>query len=457
MKLTEPLLVKPVKEESFFKRVIYKTNWELILASLGLVAISFLMIYSATLNTGKPGIFISKQFFALVFGLVLMIIFSLVNYQIYQVYYKYFYVVSVILLILVLIFGVSVRGTRAWIDFKFFNLQPTEIIKIFFIIFLSGLFDQNWETNNSFKKISLALISYFIITILVLLQPDLSNAVLYFPIVLSIFYLAGVDRTFLGTLTSYFLLTSILFLTKIYFSLSNISLFPKWVNTLYNSMSGSVKEFAIIIFIIFTIILFIWWVIKNLKFNLPNIYLYLTLLVIILSFISVIFATKFVKMYQQKRIIAFIKPTASPSDAGYQVIQTRIAIGSGRLFGKGLFKGTQTQLGFVPEKHTDFIFSLIAEELGFVGASIVILLYAIIIFQGINIMLTSRDSFGSLLACGITSLFSFYFLINIGMCLGILPVIGLPLPFVSYGGSNLVSSFIAIGLLNSVHLRKFIY
>ncbi|MFQ3675770.1 MAG: FtsW/RodA/SpoVE family cell cycle protein, partial [Endomicrobiia bacterium] len=147
----------------------------------------------------------------------------------------------------------------------------------------------------------------------------------------------------------------------------------------------------------------------------------------------------------------------APSDAGYQVIQTRIAIGSGRLFGRGLFKGTQTQLGFVPEKHTDFIFSLIAEELGFVGASLIILLYTLIILQGINIMLTSRDSFGSLVACGITSLFSFYFLVNIGMCLGILPVIGLPLPFVSYGGSNLVSSFMAIGLLNSIHLRKFIY
>jgi rod shape determining protein RodA len=289
------------------------------------------------------------------------------------------------------------------------------------------------------------------------LQPDLSNAVLYIPIVLSIFYLSGVDRTFLLSLISFVLITAILFLTKIYFSLSNISTFSKFVNILYLALSGSVKELFITIFVIFSIILIIWWVIKNLKFELSNIYLYLTFAIIILSFISVIFGSKVVKMYQQKRIIAFIKPNAAPSDAGYQVIQTRIAIGSGRLFGRGLFKGTQTQLGFVPEKHTDFIFSLIAEEFGFIGASLVILLYTIIILQGVNIMLTSRDSFGSLVACGITSLFSFYLTINIGMCLGILPVIGLPLPFVSYGGSNLVSSFMAIGLLNSIHLRKFIY
>ncbi len=453
-----PLLIKHIEEEeSFIKRIIYKTNWKLILSATGLSIIGFIMIYSATLNTGKAEIFVSKQLFALIFGIILMIIFSLLNYQIYHAYYKYSYILGIVLLLIVLILGTRFRATRAWLDFNIITIQPSEIVKILFIIFLAGYFDQNWEKNNTFRKILIAIILSIITIILIMLQPDLSNAILYFPIIISIFFLAGVDKTFLITSLLYLFITSNLFLLRIYFSLSDMLLFPSWVSKFYLALSGSWKELIFIISFIFLILLIIWWVFKNLRFHIPNYYLIISITLILSSFISAIALNKFVKPYQQKRIIAFINPNVAPADAGYQVIQTRIAIGSGRLFGKGLFQGTQTQLGFVPEKHTDFIFSLIGEEFGFMGTSFVVLLFTLIILQGINIMLTSRDSFGSLLACGITSLFSFYFLVNIGMCLGIMPVIGLPLPFVSYGGSNLVSAFISIGILNSIHLRKFIY
>lgn len=457
MKEINPLLVKHIPEESFIKNVLYKTNWYLVLSSLALTLIGFLMIYSATLNTGKSTIFVSKQFFAFLIGSGFMIIFSLLNYQIYQLYYKYFYIIAIIMLILVILLGSKFRATRAWIDLGIINIQPTEIIKIFFIIFLAGYFDQNWEKNNTFARIFTAIILSITVITLILIQPDLSNAILYFPIIISIFYLAGVSKVLLSFSISYATLTSILFLTKISVSLSSSMYIPKWLNILSAAMSGSWREFFVVMIIILAIFLLIWWILKNLMFDIPNYYLLISILLVVLSFCSTILANKIVKPYQQKRVIAFINPGFSPSDAGYQVIQTRIAIGSGMLLGKGLFQGTQTQLGFVPEKHTDFIFSLIAEELGFIGSTIIFILYFIIITQGITIMQTSRDSFGSLLACGIVSLFAFYFVVNIGMCLGIVPVVGLPLPFVSYGGSNLVSSLMAIGLLNSIHLRKFIY
>jgi rod shape determining protein RodA len=186
-------------------------------------------------------------------------------------------------------------------------------------------------------------------------------------------------------------------------------------------------------------------------------YVLLTIFVLWLSYTGVTLSHKFVKIYQQKRIISFLDPYFDPTGSGYQVIQTKIAIGSGRLFGKGLFKSTQAKLGFVPEKHTDFIFSLISEELGFVGASVVMLLLFLFILEGIKIVFTSRDTYGGLLAATITSMFTFYFVVNIGMCLGLVPVIGIPLPFVSYGGSNLVASYMAVGILNSVYIRRYMY
>jgi rod shape determining protein RodA len=209
--------------------------------------------------------------------------------------------------------------------------------------------------------------------------------------------------------------------------------------------------------LILFLVCFVWWLLKKLLFRVEPVYVLLTIFVLWLSYSGVTISHKFVKLYQQKRIISFLDPYFDPTGAGFQVIQTKIAIGSGRFFGKGLFKSTQAKLGFVPEKHTDFIFSLICEELGFIGATVVITLLFLFVIEGIKVVVSSRDTYGGLLSAAITSMFTFYFVINIGMCLGLLPVVGLPLPFVSYGGSNLVASFIAVGILNSVYIRRYVY
>ncbi|MGE5576950.1 MAG: rod shape-determining protein RodA [Syntrophothermus sp.] len=160
------------------------------------------------------------------------------------------------------------------------------------------------------------------------------------------------------------------------------------------------------------------------------------------------------KDYQQARIMTFINPYADSRGSGYNVIQAMIAVGSGRFFGKGLFSGTQTQLNFVPEHHTDFIFSVVGEELGFIGSVLLLGGYFFIVWRGIRTISHARESFGALLATGIVSMMLFHIMINVGMNVGIMPVTGIPLPFMSFGRSSLVTNLIGIGLLLNIYMRR---
>jgi len=161
------------------------------------------------------------------------------------------------------------------------------------------------------------------------------------------------------------------------------------------------------------------------------------------------------KPYQQKRIITLLNPEADPMGGGYHIIQSKIAIGSGGLWGKGVFMGTQSKLNFLPAKHTDFIFSVFAEEIGFFGAALLIALFFILILRMMEVMGLAKDKFGSLLVMGVASMISFNFLFNIGMTMGLFPVVGIPLPFISYGGSALITNFIGIGLILNVSMGRF--
>ena len=162
----------------------------------------------------------------------------------------------------------------------------------------------------------------------------------------------------------------------------------------------------------------------------------------------------FLKDYQKMRIMVFMDPNVDPLGAGYHIIQSKIAIGSGMLFGKGLFGGTQSQLNFLPENHTDFIFSVVGEELGFVGCTVLLLLYLIVLWRGIRIAQNASDTFGRLLAVGITSMIAFHVLVNVGMTMGIMPVTGIPLPLMSYGVSSLTTNIMAIAILLNIQLRR---
>lgn len=160
------------------------------------------------------------------------------------------------------------------------------------------------------------------------------------------------------------------------------------------------------------------------------------------------------KPYQIDRLLVFLHPDHDPTGSGYHLLQSKIAIGSGMLTGKGLYQGTQTQLNFLPEHHTDFVFSVLGEELGFVGAAILLVLYILVIWRGLRIAVISESLFGSLIAGGIVAMFLFQIFVNIGMTIGIMPITGIPLPFMSYGGSSMVSNLLAVGLLESIHVRS---
>ncbi len=166
---------------------------------------------------------------------------------------------------------------------------------------------------------------------------------------------------------------------------------------------------------------------------------------------------RFLKDYQKRRIITFFNPDLDPLGASYHLIQSKIAVGSGGIIGKGFMKGTQSKLGFLPEQHTDFIFSALGEEWGLVGCFIVVGLYFLLILWGLRIAVGSKDRFGAILSFGVVAMLFWHTFINIGMVLGLMPVVGIPLPLLSYGGSFLLSTLIGIGLLLNVSMRRFLF
>jgi rod shape determining protein RodA len=163
------------------------------------------------------------------------------------------------------------------------------------------------------------------------------------------------------------------------------------------------------------------------------------------------------KDYQKERILTFLNPDRDPLGSGYHIIQSKIAVGSGMLLGKGFLKGTQNALDFLPEQHTDFIFTVLAEEWGFVGAILLLVAFLLFITWGLRIAQRSRDAFGKILAVGITCMIAWQVFINIGMVMGLLPVVGVTLPFISYGGSSILSMMLGVGLLLNVSMRQFLF
>lgn len=181
------------------------------------------------------------------------------------------------------------------------------------------------------------------------------------------------------------------------------------------------------------------------------------LILIISSFLSAPFIWFTLKEYQQKRILTFLSPDMDPLGSGYHINQSKIAVGSGLLWGKGYLKGTQTRLHFLPEQHTDFAFSVLAEEWGFVGSFFLLMLYLFLVLWGINIAKSSKDKLGAIMAIGIVSIIFWQLVINVSMAIGLLPVVGIPLVLFSYGGSSIISTMLGMGLLMNISMRRFMF
>jgi len=434
-----------------------RMDWPLMMAVSALLVIGLVAVFSAVSPTGAPMRYMAKQLCAVGLGVLGLFLLSSLNYQLFRSHPGILYVLTTVLLMAVLVLGRKIHGARSWIVLGPVSFEPVEIAKIGFILVLAGILDRPERELSSIRLLSVVFALAGLQMLLVLLEPYLGGTLVYVPIVLGMLYFAGVQPIYLLSIIFYASVAVGIPILSIYFSVQPqlLDLHPLLQFMVASAAGG--RPAAELLFITTSAIFALWWLLWKLQIRIPWQYPILLSLIVAFGVYSAHVAQHFIKDYQRKRIVVFLSPGFDPLGAGYNILQSEIAIGSGRFFGKGLFSGSQTQLGFLPEKHTDFIFSVIGEELGFMWASVVLAAFGLLVWRAFLIAAESQDRFGTLIAAGIGCLFAFECVMNIGMVIGILPVTGVALPLVSYGGSHVVSSLLAIGLLQSVNFRRYIY
>ncbi|MBQ4527106.1 MAG: rod shape-determining protein RodA [Clostridia bacterium] len=355
-----------------------EVDYLLLVLTIICVIFGTVIINSAVTSFQGGMSFIIIQLCAALAGFVIMIFLTVTDYQKLTSVTKAIYILSAVFLIAVLLIGTGREdtGSRSWIRFGSIGIQPSEIVKIGFIITFSKSCSEYGDELNKPKNIFKLLIHAGVFVFLIMLQPDFGTTMVFLIIFAGILFAANISYKYIiGT--------------------------------------GLCMAAAI-----------------PLVWNL------------------------FLQEYQKNRIRVLFDPESDPQGAGYHVMQSKIAIGSGGIFGKGLGQGTQTQLDYLPAKHTDFIYSVVGEELGIIGCVIVALLLFGLVIRCLYIAKNANTKFGSYICVGVACMFLAHTFENIGMCLGIMPVTGIPLPFFSYGGSSILTNLMAIGLVMSVAVRK---
>ena len=349
-------------------------NLDTPLVTLTIIASLFGLLMISSAGGGK---YVLIQTIAFVLGVVCIGTLIFLGYEYLADISLYLYGAGLILLLLVLIPGLgAVRGgARSWFELGPINFQPAELVKIVFIILYAKELSENDLNINEPRTLGRMLIFLAIPFFLILIQPDLGSAAVFFVIALVMLFTAGISWKYLAA-----------------------------------GFGALAVAFPLM-----------WFIVLH--------------------------------DYQKNRILTLFNPELDPAGAGYHVIQSKLAVGSGQFLGSGLFKGASQVNGSLPERHTDFIFSVVCEELGFIGAILVIILLAAIIVRCIYIGQNARDSLGTYICNGVAAMLIFQIFENIGMCIGIFPVTGITLPFFSYGGSSLLTTMIAIGLVLSVKYR----
>lgn len=361
-------------------------DWILVAAMTGLLVLGTLLVWSATsarvdLTGGDSAAYLRKHLVNIAIGLVLLVTVLATDHRWVRILAPLAYLVSVGGLVLVLTNGVTINGSRSWIQLGSMTVQPAELAKLAVVIGMALVVAERGEGARrrtvGWIDVALMLVIAGIPAILILLQPDLGTMLVLSATVFGVLAASGAPRRWLAMLAG-------------------------------AAVTGAVLAVSL----------------------------------------------GMLKAYQVDRFLAFTNPDLDPRGAGYNTEQARIAVGNGGLFGEGLFNGSQTRSGFVPEQHTDFVFTVAGEELGLLGAGAVIALLAIVVWRALVIASRADDIFGRVAAAGIACWLGFQAFQNVGMCLGIMPVTGVPLPFVSYGGSSMFAVMLAVGLLQNIHLRS---
>jgi len=391
-------------------------------ATMGIVAALLLIgvasVYSATYDA-EAAVFFHRQLIWAGIGFLLMLSIMLTPFRIVQLLSYPLYGASIVVLMTVLAIGKAVAGSKSWFGIGGLGLQPSEIVKVTTILALASYLSQRHVSLRRFQDILVAFAIVLIPVGLILLQPDMGTAIIYLGILLSIVYWAGASN---------FLIMALL----------------APVAAAIASLFGTTAFVAVLVLTI-DVLFFIH---EN---RLASATVFSGT---VLVGVSVQFIFGKLAHYQQKRILTFLNPEADPLGAGYNVIQSKIAIGSGGLLGKGYLQGSQTQLNFLPAQWTDFIYCVPAEEFGFLGAFLILILLTLLLLRGVHTASVVKSRYASVVAIGVVGAFMIHTLINIGMATGVMPVIGVPLPFLSYGGSNLLTNMIMAGLLLNMYTNR---
>lgn len=367
---------------------------------LTLILVSCFFVYSAQIYSGQ--VKWKAQMLWIQIGLALYLIFAFTDYRKLLVHAHWIYILTLGALLLTLTpFGKEMNHTRRWVNLYFYYLQPVEFAKLGTLIMAASLLTRTKieSLRDSLQVVIKVCLSGMATFLVVFLQPDLGSALVFPPIILVLLYVSHLSKRFFLAIFGICVLMMLLVGVDMY--------------AYYGSLKGdrpAEKRWSLV----------------------P------------------------LKDYQRNRILSFIAPDLlDPNGIGvnWNLKQSLISVGSGGVNGKGWMEGTQAKLGYLPQSvaHNDFIFSVFAEEMGFAGSISMLLLYAILIFKGMHTAQQSRDRFGMLIAVGVSTVFMVHVFINIGMTLGIMPITGIPLPFMSYGGSFLMSCCIMQGLVQSVY------
>lgn len=430
------------------KRIL-EIDFILLFSVLTLVVIGIFFIYSSGISSA--GIQLSNEYIKQIIwgatGFVFCLFVSLLDYRRLYTISLYIYFSFLLILVYTVFFGRLVNGARAWIGIGSFGIQPSEFTKIATILVLARYLEQTRNDNNLKRY----LFSIFIVMIpagLVLLQPDLGTALVFIPILLGMCFIAGIKKRYITYTILFILFASIL------------TVFPLWhmyiLKNKYQFLNILSNPRAILLISTVSLAVFLisfWGYIKYKKGYFFNLAYYFSILSG--SMLFSLLARNVLKEYQIMRLIVFLDPQIDPRGSGWNIIQSSTAIGSGGIWGKGFLQGTQSHYRFLPQQSTDFIFSIFSEEWGFIGGIIVFALFALILFRCISIIKTSSDNFGTYIVAGVASMIFFHFVINVGMTMGIMPITGIPLIFMSYGGSSLWASFISIGFVMAAYTRRF--
>lgn len=396
-------------------------DWFLFLLPIGLTVLGGVMIHSVEINQEGAN-WASQHFITGGIGLAIALAIARWRYETLLQWHWIFYGITICLLLAVKFFGTEGLGAQRWITILGFNLQPSEFAKLGAIITIAALLNDRPASTIPAALRALAVTA--VPWILVFLEPNLGTSLVFGAITMGMLYWGNANPAWLVLLISP-LVSAILFNFNTFLPIWIV--LPLW--------------FGWII-----LIGFMAW--RSLPW-----YKVGTLGAVVINLISGGlggFLWSILKDYQKQRLVIFLNPDQDPLGGGYHLIQSRIGIGAGGLWGRGLHQGTQTQLNFIPEQHTDFIFAAIGEELGFIGGIAVLIAFWLICLRLVIIAQNAKDNFGSLIAIGVFSMIVFQVSVNIGMTIGLSPVTGIPLPFLSYGKSSLLMNFMAIGVVESV-------